>query len=550
MTGAVLCLIVLVLLPIVALVVGAFHDKGVPSLAHFQQALSRPAYLRAIYNSLQLGAWTSLFSVLIGVPLAWAVTRTNMPGKNFVRATAILSYLTPPYLIAIAFTSLVAPNSGLYNLFVGDVLGLPWLKFNVFSMAGMVLVTVPHTFPFVFLLAASALQSVDASFEESAQTLGAGRIRTALSITGPLVAPAVLGGTLIAFMNAMALFGSQAIIGIPARIFTVPTIIYTLFDYPPRYGLASALSLVVIAITIIALYLQRGYLARRDYITQSGKGSRVGIVDLGRGRWLPFGFGVFVFVISIAAPYLMLVLVSFVGTSVGWASLSWDGLTLANYRFVLFEYDVTRRAIVNSLFLAATAATAIVVLGALVAWIDQRTEMPGRSLLDYISLVPLGLPGIVMAVALIQFWLAMPMPLYGTLGILLLAYIARFIPFGVRTAAASLRQMDASLEESARILGAGWGRTLWHITLPILRPGLMAGWLLVFVPGFQELSASVLLFTSSTITIAIAILNLNETGSKGPVAALSIINMIIISVAIVLAYRLGGLKSKEAAVTT
>jgi iron(III) transport system permease protein len=537
--GTIVTLIVLIVLPLASLLWGSVAEEKGPTLDFFQRAVSSRLYVTALINSLILGAWTGLFSVVIGVPLAWAVARTNLPFKGFVRFTASLSYLSPPFLTAIAFVNLFSPNAGLINAFLRDVVGAPWLVFNIFSMTGLVLVTVLHTFPYVYLLASSALQSVDASYEESAQILGAGKLRTALSITGPLVAPAILSGALLAFVNAIALFGSQAIIGLPGRIFTLPTRIYALFDYPPQYGLASALSLIFVAITVAALYLQRAYLARRSYVTMSGKGIRPQLVDLGSGRWLLFGFCVLVFIVAILLPYAALIAVS---VSKSWGLAFWKNLTLANYHFVLFEYDVTRRAIVNSLILAIASATIAALLGAMIGWIDLRTKIPGRRLLDYIALIPLGLPGIVMAVALIQFWLRMPVPLYGTLGILLLAYTARYIPLGVRAANTALRQVDPSLEESARILGASWGMTMREITLPLIRPGLFAGWILVFVPAIQELSASILLFSSDSMTLAVAVYNLYETGYVEPVSALAIVNMAIIGAAIWVANRLSGTK--------
>jgi iron(III) transport system permease protein len=534
--AAVVALVVLIVLPLAFLLWGSIANDSGFTLGYFVRALSQRLYLQALTNSLILGCWTALLSVAIGVPLAWAVSRTDLPGKGFVRLTASMAYLSPPFLIAIAYVNLFSPNAGLVNQLFRDVLGVPGLTFNVFSMSGLVLVTVPHTFPFVYILAVGALQSVDASYEESAQILGAGTLRTACSITLPLVAPAILSGTLIAFVNAIALFGSQAIIGIPGRVFTLPTRIYALFTYPPQYGLASALSLIFVAITVTALYLQRAYLAKRSYVTLGGKGVRPRLVELGGLRWLVLGFCVLVFVVAILLPYLTLIAVSF---SKSWGLAFWQNLTLANYRFILFDYDVTQRAILNSLFLAAAAASIAVLIGAVVAWIDLRTRMPGRRFLDYVSLVPLGLPGIVMAVALIEFWLAMPVALYGTLTILLLAYVARYIPLGVRSAGASLRQVDRSLEESARILGASWGFTMREITLPLIRPGLFAGWMLVFVPAIQELSASILLFSSSSITLAVAVYNLYETGHLEPVAALALLNMAIIGAAIWLASLLG-----------
>ena len=534
---AILCLIVLVVLPLLSLLLGSVRGEQGMSFDNFAEVMSGRLYVNALKNSLILGAWTGLFSLVIGVSLAWAVSRTDVPAKALIQMTASLSYLSPPFLTAIAFVYLFSPNAGLINVLTRDVLGLSFLTFDIFSMTGLVLVTVLHTFPFVYLLASTALLSVDASYEEAAQILGASKLRTALTVTAPLVAPAILSGTLLAFVNAIALFGSQAIIGLPGRIVTLPTRIYALFDYPPEYGLASALSLLFVIITVIALYLQRAFLARRSYVTLAGKGARPQLMNLGPARWLVFGFVVLTFIVAIILPYSTLIAVSF---SKSWGLDFWKGLTLANYKFILFEYNVTQRAILNSLGLATVAATIAVLLGAIIGWIDLRTRIPGRKLLDYFALIPLGLPGIVVAVALIQFWLAMPFALYGTLAILLLAYVGRYIPLGVRAANSSLRQIDPSLEESAQILGASWLTTMREVTLPLIRPGLFAGWLLVFVPVIQELSASILLFSSSSITLAVAVYNLYETGYIEPVAALAIVNMLIIGAAIFVANKLGG----------
>ncbi len=374
MGGAILALVILVVLPLLSLLLGSLKgDEGL-SLDHFSEVLTGRLYVTALKNSLILGAWTGLFSLIIGLLLAWAVSRTNVPWKPLIQVTATLSYLSPPFLTAIAFTYLFSPNAGLVNVLMRDVLGLPWLTWNVFSMPGLVLVTVLHTFPFVYLLASSALQSVDASYEEAAQILGASKLRTAFSITAPLVAPAILSGTLLAFVNALALFGSQAIIGLPGRIFTLPTRIYALFDYPPEYGLASALSLVLVLITVVALYLQRAFLARRSYVTLGGKGSRPQLMDLGPFRFVLLGFVLLIFVVSIIAPYATLTAVSF---SKSWGLEFWKGLTLANYKFILFEYNVTQRAIANSLMLATVAAFIAVLLGAVIGWIDLRTPHSG-----------------------------------------------------------------------------------------------------------------------------------------------------------------------------
>jgi iron(III) transport system permease protein len=295
------------------------------------------------------------------------------------------------------------------------------------------------------------------------------------------------------------------------------------------------MSLIFVLITVAALAVQRRYLARRSYVTLGGKGHRPQLVDLGPARWGVLGFCVAVFAVAVLAPYVTLLAVSL---SKSWGLGFWQNLTLQHYRFVLLEYDVTRRAMGNSLLLASATATLAVGLGSVIGWIDLRTTLRGRKLLDYASLIPLGLPGIVVAVALIQFWLRVPIPIYGTLLILLLAYTGRFVPLGVRSADAAFRQIDPSLEETARVTGAGWGRTFWAVTLPLARPGLLAGWLLVFIPAIQELSASILLFSGSSITLAVAVYNLYETGALESVAALAIVTMVIIIAAIALATRL------------
>ena len=422
-------------------------------------------------------------------------------------------------------------------MLVRDVLGLPFLTFNIFSMTGLVLVTVLHTFPFVYLLASSALLSVDASYEEAAQILGASKLRTALTITAPLVAPAILSGTLLAFVNAIALFGSQAIIGLPGRIVTLPTRIYALFDYPPEYGLASALSLLFVVITVVALYLQRAFLARRSYVTLAGKGARPQLMQLGPARWLVFGFVVLAFIVAIVLPYSTLIAVSF---SKSWGLDFWKGLTLANYKFILFDYNVTQRAILNSLVLATVAATIAVLLGAIIGWIDLRTRIPGRKLLDYVALIPLG-------PARHRHRGGADPVLAGDAARALrhagdpAARLCRPLHSARRARGEFIAPPDRSVAGGKR---ADPRRLLAHHhargDLPLIRPGLFAGWLLVFVPVIQELSASILLFSSSSITLAVAVYNLYETGYIEPVAALAIINMLIIGAAIFVANKLGG----------
>jgi iron(III) transport system permease protein len=361
-----------------------------------------------------------------------------------------------------------------------------------------------------------------------------------LRITLPLIAPAITGGALLAAVDSMALFGPQALLGLPARLVFLPTRIYgVLGAYPPRWADASALSLILVVLTVAALVAQRRYLERRSYVTVSGRGARLQRWQLGPWRWPLLMLCLIVVTMAAVAPLAVLAVASI---SRDWTTPpTYENLTLANYAAALFNNQVALRGIRNSFQLAIAAALIGSTLGLLIAYIDQRTTLPGRRLLDYLAILPLGLPGTVMAVGMLQAFIRPPLPIYGTIWILLAAYIARFLPLAVRSAHASLAQIDPSLEEAARIIGAGWFTTMRAILLPLMRPGLFAGFLLVFVPALTELSATILLYTGGTETIAVAIFRLNDLGQLEVVSALSIFTIaVILLVSLVLRRLVGG----------
>ena len=313
----------------------------------------------------------------------------------------------------------------------------------------------------------------------------------------------------------------------PAQIVFLPTRIYgVLGSYPPRWGDASALSLILVLLTVIGLVLQRGYLERRSYVTVAGRGVRSRRILLGRMRWPLLILCLLVVLFSALAPVGVLALAS---VSKSWiAPPSFSNLTLAHYGAALFGDQIAVRGIVNSFELAFGAALIAGVMGLLIAYIDLRTDLRGRRLLDYLAILPLGLPGTVMAVGVLQAFIRPPLVLYGTIWILLVAYVARFIPLAVRSANSSLRQIDPSLEEAARITGASWMESLWHILIPLARPGLIVAFLLVFIPALGELSATILLYSSGTETISVAIFRLNDLGQLEVVAALAVFTTIVI----------------------
>lgn len=536
--SAAAALVAVVALPLAWLVIGSFRGPTGPTLEFYRALLTSPENYRILLNTLLIGAAVAGLSALVGVPMAWLVGRSDMPGKRAVWTLVSVAYATPPFLSAIAYVMLLGPNAGLINRGLRALLGLAEPPFNIFSVGGMVFVITLHVFPFVFLLVAGALESLDPALEQSAQILGAGRLRTLRFVTLPMVTPAILAGALLAFVDSLSLFGPQAILGVPARIHTVPTKIYALFSYPPRFGLASALAMSLVVVTVLSLYLQHRVLGRRGYVTMTGKGAQPHLTPLGAWRIPALAACAAVFLLAVALPYGVLLGVSF---SQQWATvLESRALTLKNYSYVLFEFSQTRHSILNSLGLATAAATLAMGVGTLIAYLDLRTAFVGRRALDYLSLVPLGLPGIVLSVGLIQAWIRPPLVLYGTIWILLVAYVARFVPFAVRSANTAIRQVDPALEEAARIAGAPWLTAVWRVMVPLIRQGMLSGWLLIFIPALRELSASVLLFTSGTETIAVAIFQLYEEGYFEATCALAVLTLGLTLAVLAVARRVAG----------
>ena len=526
---AVALLLFLVGYPLLWLILAAFGLPREFGIEYFVRAFTRPQNYSALINTLQLALGTGVMSVLIGVPLAWATARTDIKFRNAVHALVALSYITPPYLTALAYIILLGPDAGQFNRFLRMFIEVNSGPINIFTMGGIIFVIGIHVFAFTYFLTYSALRAVDSSLEESAQILGARRWQTTLRVNLPLVAPAITGGALLAAIDSLALFGPQAIIGTPAQIVFLPTRIYaTIGSYPPRWAEASALSLVLVLLTVVGLAVQRSYLERRSYVTVGGRGLRTNRISLGAWRWPLLLFCIAVVFFSAVAPIGVLVLTAF---SKSWADPpSLSNFTLAHFATALFFDQVSVRGIVNSTKLATAAAAVALVIGASVAYLDLRTSVRGRRLLDYLAILPLGLPGTVMAVGILLAFLRLPVPIYGTIWILLAAYVARFVPLATRSASATFRQIDASLEEAGRITGASWSVAVRRILFPLSRPGLLVAFLLVFIPSFSELSATILLYAGGTETIAIAIYRLNDLGQLEVVSALAVFTIAVVLV--------------------
>jgi iron(III) transport system permease protein len=383
----------------------------------------------------------------------------------------------------------------------------------------MVFVMAFYTFPYVFTFVANSLDMIPSELEEASAIFGARPWRTALSVTLPLAMPALLAGFIVAFLQSMTLFGVPAILALPAGVDTMTTKIWSLFQFPPQLGLAAAASLPLLLITAVLLRAQQAIMGRRGYSIVGGKSTGVRPVKL--GVWTAPALALFVVVLgcSIVLPYAVLARTAFLKN---WSAPLAGNLSLEHWRFVFLEFSQTRLAFVNTFILGATAATAGTVLVVTVGYLSLRRVVWGHRYLAFLATAPVAIPGIVLAVGLFLAYTQPPFVLYGTLAIIFLAYVTKEMPVGYQQVSAALKAVHPELEEAGRIFGATRLRTLWDITAPLIRNGVIATWILIFIGSIRELSATILLFTAKTKTISVTMFDLRESNDWGPIAVLSL----------------------------
>jgi iron(III) transport system permease protein len=531
----VLLLATLVLLPMFWLAVTSFRDDARHfTLDHYRQFFTDASFLKPLFTTLWTSAAVGLLCVAVAAPMGWLVARTDLPGKRLLRILILASFVTPPFLGAFAWVLLGGPNAGLINQWYYASFGLKPFEaaplLNIFSAGGMVFVMMLYTFPYVFTFVANGLDLVPGELEEASAILGMPAWRTALDVTLPLVTPALLAGFLVAFLQSMTLFGTPAILALPAGIDTMTTKIWSLFQFPPRLGLAAAVSLPLLAITVVLLKAQSTIMGRRGYAVIGGKATATRLLRL--GPWKVAALALFAFVLgcSIVLPYGVLLRTAFVKNWSG--PMGFENLTLENWRFVFFEFSQTRLALQNTFELGLAAATAGTVLVTAIAYLSVRRLVWGHRLLSFLATAPVAIPGIVLAVGLFLSYTHPPLVLYGTLAIIFLAYVTKELPVGYQQIGAALKAVHPELEDASRIFGATRMRALLDITAPLIRNGVVTTWILIFIGSIRELSATILLFTARTKTVSVTMFDLRESNDWGPIAVLSI-TMLVITFALV-----------------
>lgn len=499
------------------------------SLAPFRAVFVSTSTRQAILNTVLVSSLVTAVCMVVAVPLAWILSRTDVPAATRFRTWLCLPFAIPPYVGAIAWVYLANPATGLLNSMFGTG------ALNIYSLAGLVFVEASFMYTFVLLTALSSLDRMDSSFEEAARLSGASPWRVFWDVSLPLMRPALVGGGLLVFLATAASFGVPALIGGPARIYLVTTQIYTFQKMGTMSGLLNAGALSAVLMVAALLILSATWLVsrRRNLPTVSGKTSRPSVIELGRWRGpilcglLFFGFIVFVLPISgIGLSSLSRVQ----------GALSFDNFTFANWSRVFFEVDETARAISNSVFLGGAAATIAALMGLMLAYIQTKTRWPGRDWADLIATLPYATPGTVVALALIiafsGSFLGVFPSLYNTFGLMLVAYVIKYLSFAVKTTADGYRQIDDVLDEAARVSGATWMQSMRTIWLPLLTPALVASWFLVFMPVVSELTMTIFLTGPGLETIGTLIFQLQEyadaSGGGASVLAMTVVIVVIV----------------------
>ena len=537
--AALLC--VLILLPMSWLLYYAFVDRsGAFTLNNFVELFTSSVFVDPLITTVIIATSSSIVCCVAAAPMGWLVARTDMPLRRTVRALVMASFVTPPFLGAIAWELLAAPNSGLLNKIYRSVTGAEMDDhlFNIYSLTGVIFVISCYTFPYVFVLIANALDRIPGDLEDASSILGGGAWTTARRITIPLALPALLAGALVAFLQAMTLFGSPAILALPAGFHTMTTKIWSLFQYPPKLELAAAASLPLLVLTVVLLRAEHMILGRRGYSVVGGKQGDPRLVQLGGWKWVALALVFLVLLCPVFLPYGALFNAAF--SRVASQFISFDNFTFHNIEFVFFELSNTKLAVKNTFILGILAATVGTMLALVISYITARQAITGHRALGFLATAPVAIPGIVLGVGLFLSYTRPPLLLYGTLWILLIAFVTISLPAAYQQMQSAFRSVHADLEDASRILGATRLRALKDITAPLLRTSVIATWCFIFVGVIRELSAAIILFTSDTKVISVLIFDLNESGDLGAISVLGLIMLIITFAVIVAINRIPG----------
>lgn len=532
------------LYPCIYLLYGSFTDTplGVPghfTLSNYVHAYGDPETYALVLSSFMFAFGASALSVFLSLTLAWITIRTNAPGRKLFELTAIVPNIMPTLLIAISWVLLLNPNNGLINVALIRGLGLQRSPFNIYSLPGLIFVEGMNLTPLAFLIIAAALKSMDPALEESGKTLGSSEVGVAARITFPLMRPALLAAATLNFVRAIESFDVPAIIAIPARINVFTTQIYreALGSFPTNQNLAAAYGVGILIIALSCVYVYRSLTSRvESFATVTGRGYRPHQIDLGRWKYAASAVALVILMMTLLLPLAALLLVSLLPYYHVPTWATWHTLTLNHFREIL-QNERTFKAFGNSSFLAVVGASICVFLAALVSYFTVRTKVAGRSVLEGLVFVPWAFPGVALALGLLWAYVDFPIPIYATIWILLIGYVTRFLPYGVRAVSSTVIQIHKELEEASKVCGAGFFLTFRRIVLPLMRPGVIAAWIVFATIFIREFSISIFLYSPGSEPLGPLLYFYYLDGNYGRMAAVGLVIMLICTLLIALAQK-------------
>ncbi|MBS6951815.1 MAG: iron ABC transporter permease [Enterocloster asparagiformis] len=524
-------LVIFQVLPLLYLIYRSFFADGSFSLEGFKRIYSYPLNWTCLKNTLITAGLAMVFGVLLAFPLAWLVGRTNLYGKKFFRTLFVMTYMVPPYVGAMAWLRLLNPTVGTLNTLIMSIFRLESAPFNIYSIGGLVWVLTTFYYPYAFITISRAMEKMDPSLEEASRISGASPFKTLMTITLPLMLPSIVAAALLVFVAAASCYGIPSIIGAPGQIYTVTTRIVDYVYIGSQEGLTDATNLAVflMAIALIVLYVSNFVVGKREYITVSGKSTRPNIVDLGKWR-IPITVVVSLFaIVVVAIPFATVFMTSFtmnMGKSI---------FEAGNITFKYWHTILTRKSILgsgqNSLISAAWAASLGMIICLIMAYLLKRTNVKGKGVPDFLITVGSGSPSVVIALALIMTMSGrFGINIYNTMFIMVVAYMIKYMMMGMRTVVSAFSQISPSLEEAAQISGSGWIRRLKDVVFPLIVPSIVAGWFLIFMPCFYELTMSNLLYSNNTKTLGVELFTYQTYHSQQTASALAsgILIMVIV----------------------
>ncbi|WP_276952171.1 ABC transporter permease [Enterocloster lavalensis] len=524
-------LVIFQVLPLLYLIYRSFFADGSFSLEGFKRIYSYPLNWTCLKNTLITAGLAMVFGVLLAFPLAWLVGRTNLYGKKFFRTLFVMTYMVPPYVGAMAWLRLLNPTVGTLNTLIMSIFRLESAPFNIYSIGGLVWVLTTFYYPYAFITISRAMEKMDPSLEEASRISGASPFKTLMTVTLPLMLPSIVAAALLVFVAAASCYGIPSIIGAPGQIYTVTTRIVDYVYIGSQEGLTDATNLAVflMAIALIVLYVSNFVVGKREYITVSGKSTRPNIVDLGKWR-IPITVVVSLFaIVVVAIPFATVFMTSFtmnMGKSI---------FEAGNITFKYWHTILTRKSILgsgqNSLISAAWAASLGMIICLIMAYLLKRTNVKGKGVPDFLITVGSGSPSVVIALALIMTMSGrFGINIYNTMFIMVVAYMIKYMMMGMRTVVSAFSQISPSLEEAAQISGSGWIRRLKDVVFPLIVPSIVAGWFLIFMPCFYELTMSNLLYSNNTKTLGVELFTYQTYHSQQTASALAsgILIMVIV----------------------